>query len=95
MIKAKGISKYTTEKHLNMQDHKSCLFKDIDGHITSEEYSAYREMKSFRSYKHNVFTISSIKLALNRYDDKRYVLPDQIHTLAHGHYRIKYFRLNF
>ncbi|KAF0751119.1 Uncharacterized protein FWK35_00013908, partial [Aphis craccivora] len=34
-------------------------------------------------------TISRIKLALNRADDKRVVLENQINTLAHGHFRIE------
>lgn len=81
-IKAKGVSKPVIKNHLTIDDHKRCLF--------GEEIDPYRVMKSIRSYKHEVKTISTEKLALNRQDDKRYVLEDSIHTLAHGHYRIEY-----
>ena len=28
------------------------------------------------------------KKCLSAYDDKRYILPDGVHTIAHGHFRI-------
>jgi hypothetical protein len=51
-------------------------------------FTPYRENISIRSFKHEVRTIRAMKLVLNRADDKRYILPDRINTLAHGHYRI-------
>ncbi|XP_060848275.1 uncharacterized protein LOC132927701 [Rhopalosiphum padi] len=53
-----------------------------------EPYTPYRENVSIRSFKHKIKTIKTMKLALNRSDDKRHVLPDRVHTLAHGHYKI-------
>ncbi|KAE9523308.1 hypothetical protein AGLY_016256 [Aphis glycines] len=53
-------------------------------------FTPYRENVSIRSFKHEVRTIKTMKLVLNRADDKRYVLPDNITTLAHGHYLAKY-----
>ena len=53
-----------------------------------EAYTPYRENVSIRSFKHQVYTVKTMKLSLNRRDDKRYVLPDRVHTLAHGHYKI-------
>jgi len=49
-------------------------------------FTPYRENASIRSFKHEVRTIRSMKLVLNRADDKRFVLPDKISTYAHGHY---------
>ena len=40
-----------------------------------------------RSYKHKLFNISQRKIALNPFDNKRYILNDGIHTLGLGHYR--------
>jgi len=51
-------------------------------------YTPYRENVSIRSYEHQLKTVKTIKLTLNRSDDKRYVLQDHVHTLAHGHYKI-------
>ncbi|XP_015376732.1 PREDICTED: uncharacterized protein LOC107172457 [Diuraphis noxia] len=53
-------------------------------------FTPYRENVSIRSFKHEVRTIRSMKLVLNRADDKRYVLPDNISTYAHGHYLANY-----
>jgi hypothetical protein len=36
-----------------------------------------------------VYTLSSSKRGLCAFDDKRYLLPDGVHTLAHGHYRAR------
>ena len=57
---------------------------------TSNQYTPFRVNTSLRSYKHEIKTISSVKLALNRSDDKRVVLENQINTLAHGHFRIEW-----
>lgn len=44
---------------------------------------------TIRSIKHNVYSISQTKVALNPSDDKRYIIkPNRIETLAWGHYRI-------
>jgi len=53
-----------------------------------ELYTPYRENVSIRSFKHQMKTIKTMKLTLNRSDDKRHVLPDRVHTLLHGHYKI-------
>jgi hypothetical protein len=39
--------------------------------------------------QHRVYTISSLKRGLCAFDDKRYLLPDGVRTLAHGHYRVR------
>lgn len=71
-----------------MAIEQSELFKS-NGHTSeSNEYTPFRVNNSFRSYKHQMKTIATVKLALNRSNDKRHVLEDQIHTLAHGHYQI-------
>ncbi|XP_050524605.1 uncharacterized protein LOC126896145 [Daktulosphaira vitifoliae] len=91
-IKAKGVSKIVVSNHVTLMDHKQCLFKGLSTpHIqeVDDNYSAEREMISFRSIKHKMKTIKTRKLALNRYDDKRIVLPNQIDTLPHGHYKVE------
>ncbi|XP_050547638.1 uncharacterized protein LOC126909256 [Daktulosphaira vitifoliae] len=51
-------------------------------------YTPYRQNVSIRSFEHEVRTLRTTKLALNRFDDKRYTLENRIDTLAHGHYAI-------
>jgi len=82
-IKAKGIRSHVVKNHMTLENHKKCLF---DNH----EYNKYTDNVSIRSYKHQIMSIKTKKLTYNSHDDKRYMLKDQIHTLAHGHYKIKY-----
>ena len=44
-------------------------------------------MNVIRSHEHEVFTETVNKVALSSEDDKRFILEDKIHTLAHGHYK--------
>lgn len=45
-----------------------------------------KKQKTFRTKLHKMCTIEQSKTSLSPYDDKRYVLPDKIETLAYGHY---------
>jgi len=76
---AKGIKKSVIEKDVTVENYKQALF---------EGQNIYKKMKSFRSYKHQLYTIEVNKSGLCAYDDKRYVLEDGVSTLAHGHYKI-------
>ena len=42
--------------------------------------------RSIRSDLHKLYTYSIQKFGLSAFDDKRFILGDGIHTLAHGHY---------
>jgi len=90
IIKAKGVSRTNGKNKLTLEDHKRCLFQDLGINEQNRNYSAYRDMSSFRSFHHEIKTVSMTKLALNREDNKRIVLEDQIHTIAYGHYKIEY-----
>ncbi|KAL4126927.1 hypothetical protein QTP88_011125 [Uroleucon formosanum] len=81
-IKAKGIRQHVVKNHMTLEDHKKCLFGQAG-------VEAYRDNISIRSYKHQLLTIKTKKLTYNNYDDKRVVLDDKIHTLAHGHYSLE------
>jgi len=81
-IKAKGIRGHVVKNHMNFKDHYRCLFGEAGA-------EAYRENVSIRSFNHQLRTIKSNKLTFNSYDDKRVILEDKIHTLAHGHYSLE------
>lgn len=81
-IKAKGIRAHVVKNHMTFEHHRQCLFGDNDLNV-------YRQNISIRSFNHQLATISNNKLALNCFDDKRHVLEDKVHTLAHGHYLIE------
>lgn len=67
---------------MTLEDYRKCLFGE-------EGVELYKENVSIRSFKHKLMTIKTNKLTYNRYDNKRVVLEDKIHTLAHGHYSIE------
>ena len=77
--KCKGVKKSVVKKSIAHEDYKKCLF-------TGKEQ--LRRMNVIRSHKHEVYTEEINKVALCPIDDKRYILEDQVHTLALGHYRI-------
>ena len=61
--------------------------------ITAKAVSRSHVLKNL---KHNdyLYTLHAVKtqevniLCLSAFDDKRYILPDGVSTLAHGHFRI-------
>ena len=61
---------------LTFDDYKTCLF---DGK------TVYREQMLSENKKHEVYTVSKHKIALNRGDDKRVVQANRITTLARGY----------
>ena len=75
--KCKGVKKCVVEKTLTFDDYKKCL---------EDGKNVYREQMLFQNKKHNVYTSTVNKLALNRDDDKRIIQADLISTKARGHY---------
>ena len=77
--KLKGIKKCIIRETLGFNDYKRCLFERKDVH---------RKQMTFKSNLHEISTIETNKIALNSKDDKRIACEDQIHTVAHGHYKL-------
>lgn len=77
---AKGVKKSVVKKTISFDDYIECL--KTNHHLT-------RAQNTFRSIKHNMYSIHQEKIALNPGDDKRYLIePDRVDTLAWGHYLI-------
>lgn len=81
-IRAKGIRRHVVDNHMTFEDHRRCLFGEPGLEV-------YKHNISIRSFNHQLMTLNTKKLSYNNYDDKRVILDDKIHTLAHGHYRIE------
>ena len=77
--KCKGIKYGVIEKSIMHEDYKMCLF---------ERKEQRRQMNVLRSYNHTIYTETVNKVALSPFDDKRYILEDNINTLAWGHHKI-------
>ncbi|XP_051159269.1 uncharacterized protein LOC127280359 [Leptopilina boulardi] len=77
--KAKGIKAGVVKKSIHFDDYVECL---RDFKIQT------RTQYNIRSRLHNIETVKQVKVALNPYDDKRYLLTESTDTLPWGHYRI-------
>jgi hypothetical protein len=78
--RAKGIKKSVIDRKITMNHYKKCNFKGTE---------EYHKMTSFRSYKHEIYTIEQNKKSLCPKDDKRYIAPDNITTYPWGHCMIE------
>ena len=76
--KCKGIKKSVIKKDISHKDYYDCLFKDVQLRC---------KMNVIWSRGHNVHSEEANKIALSANDDKRVILEDGIHTLAHGHFK--------
>lgn len=78
---AKGI-KRNKIKTLTHDRYKAAIFG-----TSKDELCQKVSFNLIRSTNHVLTSIRLTKTGLCAYDDKRYVLPDNVHTLAHGHWR--------
>ena len=77
--RAKGVKRYAVVKYLTFDDYYKCLDTNTQKIV---------ETSNIRSYRHKVYSERQKKVALSAQDDKRYVKPDGIYTLAWGHKNI-------
>ena len=77
---AKGIGRASL-REMKHAEYVQCLL---------DKCSTIAQFNIIRSYAHQVYSERVTKVALSPFDDKRYVLEDEVTTLAHGHSRIQY-----
>jgi hypothetical protein len=77
--KCKGVKKKTVENTIKFDDYEQVLFSGA---------SQLRKMNVIRSHLHEIYTEELNKVALSADDDKRIIMENGIHTLAHGHYKL-------
>ncbi|XP_041675515.1 uncharacterized protein LOC121530461 [Drosophila eugracilis] len=78
--KIKGVKKSVIKK-LSHTDYIECI---------KYKKTFYGAQRVIRSRSHTLYTEIMNKISLNYKDDKRYILPDNCNTLAHGHYKIEH-----
>jgi hypothetical protein len=78
--KCKGVAKNVIKTKIKLEDYRRVLF---------ERSATYRQMITFGTVKHQIYTQEINKIALSGDDDKRVIQEDGIHTLAYGHYRLE------
>ncbi|KAK3920159.1 Chaperone protein3, chloroplastic [Frankliniella fusca] len=77
----KGIPRGALKTQLCFEDYLNCITKFERKNVNFSKISTDR--------KHNVMTTYSVKKGLSCFDDKRFILDDNVTTLAHGHCNIK------
>jgi uncharacterized protein YeeX (DUF496 family) len=89
--KSKGVPSKHIDKRVDFDDYKTCLFDKVNIKLGDANGKKEHQDKiySFRSFKLTTYSVEQSKVALSGNDDKRYIMPDNIETLALGHYRIQ------
>lgn len=78
--RAKGVKKGVLKNTVSFDDYYKCIKNNC---------IEMRKQFTIRSKNHDVYTISTQKIALNPFDDKRYIIkPNGLNTLAWGHQRL-------
>lgn len=78
---AKGVQKAVLKSMVSLDDYKTSLF---------ELKLFHHDMRAIRSKGHAIKSIQTHKLALNPFDDKRYLKLDGVTSYAFGHYAINW-----
>ena len=79
--KVKGVQKHYVKKNVRHENFLEVL-RRTKSHTTCKFHC-------FRSTNHIINTVEMSKVCLSAFDDKRYILDDSVHTLAHGHYTLR------
>lgn len=77
--KAKGVKKYVLKKDITFDDYVNCI---------KNSCVIVKNQNSFRSKMHTVYSVQQQKVALSPFDDKRFILSNNIDTLPWGHFDI-------
>ena len=77
---AKGTKKSVKKKHLRHENFKKVL--NSLGSLSVHQ-------NSIRSRAHSIGTYHDVKISLTAFDTKRWILNDNVHTLAHGHFKTR------
>ena len=77
--KAKGVKKNVIKKDIKHSDYLDVL---------NNNKTMHHQMNTIRSESHQINSYQINKISLSPFDDKRYILNDEITSLAYGHYKI-------
>ena len=77
--RAKGVKKHVLKKK-NIHEN----YREVLDHGST----LHHPMNMIRNLGHRIYPTLVNKISLSAVDTKRYILPDRIHTLAYGHYKL-------
>lgn len=78
--KAKGVKRNIVTRKLKFSDYLNCIENNV---------SVSGNQKMLRSILHIMYSIEQKKVFLSPFDDKRYIMPNNIDTLPWGHYSLE------
>jgi len=79
-MKAKGVKSSVVKKQIQFENYKQTLFNRQSYNVSQN---------TFRSYKHQLYTISQTKVALSAVDDKIHICENNITCFSFSHYKIR------
>ena len=80
---AKGVKRSFVKNKLRFENYRQALFAN-----TKADMQQQATFSAIRSFDHQVATVEITKTSLCPVDNKRHVLPDNVRTFAHGHFKI-------
>ena len=79
--KCKGVKSSVVKNEIKVENYRNTLLSKNNFKV---------EQNTFRSVKHQIYTITQSKIALSCNDDKLHILDNFIDTLSIGHYKTSY-----
>jgi hypothetical protein len=79
-MKAKGVKKCVMNKQIQFENYKQTLFNRQSYNVSQN---------TFRSFLHQLYTISQTKVALSAVDDKIHISDNNITCYSFSHYKIR------
>ena len=83
-MRSKGTPRESMELYMRHENYLRCLFH---GNIP-ENVRQYVDVNKIQSKEHHIYSIKTSKVSISCNDSKRFILRDNIHSLAYGHYAI-------
>ena len=81
----KVVEKNTAKRVKTKLKNTKLAFADYEHYLRMLDVKAV-SMNTIRSDHHKVYSLSTKKIGLSAFDDKRYICADGISTLLHGHW---------
>lgn len=77
VMKAKGVNKGALKRTVSFADYKRCVFEGVTKFVTCHSIQTDR--------KHHLYTLKQTKVALQNFDNKRFLAPCGKRTFAFGY----------
>ena len=87
-MRCKGTPKDSMAMYVRHESYLCCLFHND----LPENIRQHVDINVIQSKDHHIYSVKSSKVSLSCNDSKRFIMQDNVHTLAFGHYAIPQYR---